>query len=563
MLYHCSRRNGTRHPYGADRSRSGASSRSPIRVIPGGTESPILRRFGIFVAGFALLFNPFSLCAQVQKAFEPSPAPPAQEAAVRPGEKLARQVCSGCHVFPEPDVVDKKAWKEQILPRMETRLGVSPPDYGGSPEGPLLKSLKIYPDQPLIPKSDWDSIVDYYMNAAPDSPLPQAPRADIKVGLKQFTVTPVPFRHKPPLTTMAQIGRSGSRIFLGDDQTKSLDILDAAGKRVETLSIENVPIAAVETAEGLFVTAIGSFQPSETQRGAVFYFERQGEKYGSRTVILHDLPRATQTELGDFNRDGKMDFAICLFGNHRGRFAWYENLGQKEYKEHLLWEKSGAIHCVVEDFNEDGIPDLGVLIAQETEAFYIYTNDGKGNFTSHPIFQKQPAFGHNYFELADFNGDGKKDLVVVNGDNGEYESPLKNYHGVRIYFNRGGLRFEEGFFFPINGATKAMARDFDGDGDLDIAVISFFPDYGKSPRESFVYLENRGHLEFVPSTFPQCIAGRWDVMDVGDLDGDGDLDIVLGSYIRGPTGVPAPLSEVWEKQGPSLMILKNKLRQNP
>jgi len=308
------------------------------------------------------------------------------------------------------------------------------------------------------------------------------------------------------------------------------------------------------------VTAIGSFLPSEVQRAELLFFERNGDRFGPRKVLLKDLPRASQTEFGDFNRDGKIDFAMCLFGNHRGRFSWFENLGGDNYREHVLFEKSGPIHCVAHDFNGDGLLDLGLLVAQETEAFYIFNNDGQGNFRSELVFQKHPVFGHNYFELADFDGDGRKDLLVVNGDNGEYESALKNYHGIRIYLNRGGNRFEEAYFFPLNGATKAIARDFDGDGDLDIAAISFYPDYEKSPRESFVYLENQGGLKFSPSTFPQCVAGRWIVLDAGDVDGDGDLDILLGSYIRGPTKVPDFLSKLWEKQGPSLMILKNNRR---
>jgi hypothetical protein len=108
--------------------------------------------------------------------------------------------------------------------------------------------------------------------------------------------------------------------------------------------------------------------------------------------------------------------------------------------------------------------------------------------------------------------------------------------------------------------VRALARDFDGDGDLDIAAISFFPDYRQSPQESFVYLENLGGLRFAASSFRECLDGRWLVMDTGDVDGDGDLDLVLGSYIKGPTSVPLVLMQRWERDGPSIQILRNTLR---
>ncbi len=92
--------------------------------------------------------------------------------------------------------------------------------------------------------------------------------------------------------------------------------------------------------------------------------------------------------------------------------------------------------------------------------------------------------------------------------------------------------FSEAWFYPLYGAYRALARDFDLDGDMDIAAIAFFPNYLGSFKESFTYLENQGGLKFTPSTFPESISGRWITMDAGDWDGDGDADIVLGAFNR-------------------------------
>ena len=44
-----------------------------------------------------------------------------------------------------------------------------------------------------------------------------------------------------------------------------------------------------------------------------------------------------------------------------------------------------------------------------------------------------------------------------------------------MYLNRGGMKYEKSLFLPLNGAFRALARDYDADGDTDIAAISYFP----------------------------------------------------------------------------------------
>ncbi len=89
---------------------------------------------------------------------------------------------------------------------------------------------------------------------------------------------------------------------------------------------------------------------------------------------------------------------------------------------------------------------------------------------------------------------------------------------------------------------------------LILQLFLFFADYVKKPEESFLYLANKGGLNFQPFSIPGTRAGRWLTMDAEDLDEDGKIDIVLGNFSTAPSFLKSATK--W-KEGPSFIVLKN------
>lgn len=489
-----------------------------------------------------------------------APPPAAKESSVEAGRRAAGVYCATCHLEPAPGLLDRRTWFEQILPRMKVRVGLYPPEMADNDEIHFMREHAVIAPQPIMTEAEFAAVVDYYLAGAPDTVAPQPPHPEIAIGLKSFRFEPVRRRTSTPSVTLVKITPGdGGRLFIGDDLTRSLAILDGGLAFREALALGNTPVSVRLAGDSLLLANIGSFQPAQTELAAITRWTRAGGAWQPQ-VLVTNLPRTTDAQEADLNGDGRPDLVVSVFGNFIGRLAWYEAT-DAGHREHRLLDKPGCIRTDIRDWNGDGRPDIMALFAQETEGLYLFLNDGDGEFTTREVFRRHPLFGHSWFEVADLDADGRPDVLVTNGDNGEYASPLKNYHGVRAYLNRGGLKFEEAWFHPLNGTFRALARDFDQDGDQDVAAISFFPDYVSQPRESFVYFENLGGMKFQPATFPECITGRWLVMDAGDLDGDGDEDLALGSYIKGPSPVPAALMDIWQRRGPSVVVLRNNTRE--
>lgn len=478
---------------------------------------------------------------------------------VAAGRQLAVRYCGNCHLFPEPELLDKKTWVTGVLPVMALRLGLKLPGHDTlrplpPDEEKAISKLAIYPSEAVLSKSDWDKIVRYYESTAPEEPLPQKTHPDVTNQLPLFSAQEVFLSDKPvPQTTLLKYDVTTSRLYVGDAQ-QSLYVVDSLFQKANTWSIET-PATDIDFPKNAAprLLTIGIFSPSDQQKGSLLSLE-QAKAASPSSVNIRNLPRPVQFATSDLNADGKEDAVICSFGNNAGKLSWFD--GFNPTKEHVLKAFPGARKVEIADFNHDNKPDIMVLMAQAQEEISIFYNLGKGRFKEKTVLRFPPVFGSSYFELADFNGDGFQDILLTNGDNWDYSAINKNYHGVRIFLNDHTDTFKEIWFYPMYGASKAIARDFDNDGDLDIAATAFYSTTNQ-PEQGFIYLSNAGRFNFRPFSTPEAANGKWLTMEAADFDHDGDLDIVLGSYFH-TVGEMSQLLLRGITSFPQLLVLNNQ-----
>lgn len=482
----------------------------------------------------------------------------AQEPTNHPGYTLAIQYCTRCHLLPSPSQVPRDTWPF-VLTWMSNYLGYT------NIYGPFRNNVDSFliPPEPVIGENDLQTLAEYYLLFAPEKVIePKVPGISRPLPLTQFTPKSAPMDlPDDELITLTHWDAGQQNFYIGRGTHRALQVFDRAGRLMLNKACESEPVGVESLSNGFRLTLLGDFL-EDKERGQLLDITVSGDNQLQSTTRIDGYHRLTQSLSVDLNQDGHEDLLLVGFGaGVMGRVSvfWGNDSGLFE-NETILFDKAGALNAKVHDLDRDGHLDIFLLTAQQHQELLLFRQDASGSFSREVLIKQFAGYGYNQLDLVDWNKDGRMDLLMVNGNNMEIKNaPLKSYHGIRILLQKGeGIEFEERHFYPMHGAIKAIAEDFDLDGDLDLAAIAFYPDWSSDHAQTFVYLENKGAQGWQPSIPTQEHWGRWMTMDAGDFNLDGFPDILLGgAYVK--HGVHSEYQDAYEKlPHPTLMIMENR-----
>lgn len=234
----------------------------------------------------------------------------------------------------------------------------------------------------------------------------------------------------------------------------------------------------------------------------------------------------------DVNGDGALDVAaVARKGN--GPHVWLGD-GHGAWTDSSSGLNLGVSSCggglSIADVNGDGYLDL--VQADHCHGVFVYLGDGRGRWNAvtrglHPSELAKPGedvmpyIGTEDVDVADVNGDGLADLVMVASDDG----------GINVFFGDGSganwKRMSPGL--PTKGpANRVMLMDVDGDGVLDL-----ISSYSQGPR---VWRgDGKGGWTDASKGLPEPVVyGLYRGLAIGDVNEDGRLDLVTANWIDGP-----------------------------
>lgn len=476
----------------------------------------------------------------------PQDASSAVALAEHPVHQRVVAFCGNCHAYPPPDSFPQSAWHEEV-----TQGYVF---YRASGRTDLVEPPQI-------------EVLQYYRQLAPTKLVVAAAEpAWIEPSTPHFLRQEVPAaEHAAPPAVSSLLAYSSTQqaslALVGTDMRRGEVFRVTFARRQPTLQrIASVPHPARAIPGDLdqdgqtdfLVADMGSFHPEDHARGQVLWLASDTPASMPNRMLLQGVGRVTDIQPIRCQEQGPSSLVVAEFG-------WLTTGGihllhppespERPWTTTRIDPRHGTIHVATHDLDGDGRQDFVALISQEHEVVEAFLQRSPGQFTPERLFAaNDPAFGVSGIELVDFDQDGDVDILLSCGDtlDSYYLKPL---HGVFLLENRGQFPFTPHRLLKLPGTMRAKAGDVDGDGDLDVVAAAYLPTHLLRNTEldhpaTLTWLEQTAPGTFRHHLIEQREGGGSMCLEVADFDQDGRLDIATGCFeVEGSSARPSVI--IW------------------